>query len=754
MQQRFRTERFLPVGRSIRSAWRFLASFGWGRAFALVVFVALLALRAWDVLPLQLVRLKTFDFYQIVKQREPTAWPVAIVDIDEASLNSLGQWPWPRYLLAELVDRVTAAGAVVIGFDIVFPEPDRTSPALLANGLPGLSKSAREELFSLPSHDEILAKSIGHSRVVLGQSAYSPYEGAEHAKKVPKAAFATLGGDPTPYLVHFPELLANIPELEKAAAGRGMFTIQSDPDGIVRRVPMVMVAHDAIVASLSLDMLRVAAKQTAFLVRSGPGGVEGIVIGDVPIPTDASAQVWIYFAPHDMIRFVSAKDVLNGSAAGKLAGKLVLVGTSASGLLDLKTTPLGPAMPGVEVQAQVLENIVAQSTLSRPRYALAAEFAAAVFAALAIIVLVPILGAKTVFTIGSLIAALLVGGAWYLFSTSGYLFDVSYPLIASFTVMMVMVSTNYLREEAQRRQIRSAFGQYLSSDLVEELVEHPELLVLGGETREMTIMFSDVRGFTTISESYKSDPQGLTRLMNRFLTPLTDAIMKKRGTIDKYMGDAIMAFWNAPLDDSEHAKHACEAALSMLERLDAVNAERKQEADESGQVFIPLKIGIGINTGEVVVGNMGSELRFDYSVLGDSVNLASRLEGASKNYGRTTILGARTAALVRDDFALLELDAIRVKGKTEPEVIFGLLGDREVASQPYFTELRDRVSEMLEAFRKQDWDGALKALSSCPQRVNRIDMTTFCELYKARIEAFTVNPPPPDWDGVATLLTK
>jgi len=342
----------------------------------------------------------------------------------------------------------------------------------------------------------------------------------------------------------------------------------------------------------------------------------------------------------------------------------------------------------------------------------------------------------------------------YLFSTRGYLFDVSYPLIASVVLMMVMVFTNYFREEARRRQIRTAFGQYLSSDLVEELAKDPELLVLGGETREMTIMFSDVRGFTSISESYKSDPQGLTRLMNRFLTPLSSAIMEKRGTIDKYMGDAIMAFWNAPLDDAEHAKHACEAALSMLERLDVVNAERKQEADESGHVFVPLKIGIGINTGEVVVGNMGSELRFDYSVLGDSVNLASRLEGVSKNYGRTTILGARTAALVGNDFALLELDVIRVKGKTEPEVIFALFGTQEVATQPYFTELRDRVSEVLAAYRKQDWDGALAALGSCPQKVNRIDMTTFCALYETRIAEFKGNPPPLDWDGVATLQTK
>jgi adenylate cyclase len=242
--------------------------------------------------------------------------------------------------------------------------------------------------------------------------------------------------------------------------------------------------------------------------------------------------------------------------------------------------------------------------------------------------------------------------------------------------------------------------------------------------------------------------------MNRFLTPLSNAIIEKRGTIDKYMGDAIMAFWNAPLDDNKHARHACEAALSMLQRLDTLNAERKQEAKKSKQAFIPLKIGIGINTGEGVVGNMGTELRFDYSVLGDSVNLASRLEGQSKNYGVTIILGSRTAALVDGDFALLELDVIRVKGKTEPEVIYALFGTKELAADPHFIELRDRVSQMIAAYRTQNWSEALTALRSCRQNVNGLDITTFCDFYEARIGEFKIDPPPPGWDGVATLQTK
>ncbi len=758
MQQRSTTAKSSLIRPLAQTARRLSQHFGWWRLLALAVLVGFLALRGWDVAPLQLARLKTFDLYQLAKPRVPTARPVVIVDIDEASLNSLGQWPWPRSLLATLVDQITAAGAAAIGFDIVFPEPDRTSPGLLADMLPELSASARNELKRQPSHDQVFAESIARSRVVLGQSAYNPYPGAKRAEDVPKAPFATSGVDPTPYLVRFPQLLPNIPELERSAVGRGMFTIEPDPDGVVRRVPMVLIAHGNIVPSLTLDMLRVAAGESAFLIRSAPGGVESVVVAGVQFPTDASARVWVYFAPHDASRFVSAQDVISGSAASQLAGKLVLIGTSASGLLDLKATPIQPSLPGVEVHAQVLENVLTSSTLSRPAYALGVELFVVVLIGLAIVMLVPIFGAATVSITGAGIAAVLVGGAWYLFSSRGYLFDVAYPLISSFAVLMVMVFANYFREEAQRRQIRSAFAQYLSPDLVEQLANEPDRLVLGGETREVTILFSDVRGFTSIAETYKNDPQGLTRLMNRFLTPLSNAIIEKRGTIDKYMGDAIMAFWNAPLDDSEHARHACEAALGMVERLELVNAERKQEAKESNQTFIPLKIGIGINTGEGVVGNMGSELRFDYSVLGDSVNLASRLEGQSKNYGVTNIIGSRTAALVQDHFTLLELDVIRVKGKTEPEVIYGLLGTKELATQPPFRELRDRVSQALAAYRQQKWSAALRALSSCQhtfqQKTNGLDMNTFCELYERRIKAFEVDPPPPNWDGVATLQTK
>jgi adenylate cyclase len=326
--------------------------------------------------------------------------------------------------------------------------------------------------------------------------------------------------------------------------------------------------------------------------------------------------------------------------------------------------------------------------------------------------------------------------------------------MASLAIYLTLVFSSYFREQRQRRQIRSAFGQYLSPALVEQLAQSPDKLKLGGEEREMTIMFSDVRGFTTISESYKHDPQGLTTLMNRFLTPLTNAILDRKGTIDKYMGDAIMAFWNAPLDDASHQINACEAALDMLERIDGLNKLRETEAEHGGHVYIPINVGVGLNTGTCVVGNMGSDLRFDYSVLGDSVNLASRLEGQSKEYGFPIIIGSNTALAVKDRFAILELDFIMVKGKKEPEVIYAIAGREDTAQSGRFQRLRNLTIEMLACYRSRDWEGALAAIERGRITDDGHSLESLYNLYSARITAFQKNPPPDDWNGAYALLTK
>jgi adenylate cyclase len=311
----------------------------------------------------------------------------------------------------------------------------------------------------------------------------------------------------------------------------------------------------------------------------------------------------------------------------------------------------------------------------------------------------------------------------------------------------------YNTAEAQRSQIRHAFGQYLAPALVEQLAHSPEKLVLGGEEREMTILMSDVRGFTAISESYKDDPQGLTSLMNRLLTPLTNTIVSHEGTIDKYIGDAIMGFWNAPLDVPDHELKGCGAALDMIDRLEALNLEREKEA-RAGQPILPFRIGIGINTGRCVVGNIGSDLRFNYSVLGDPVNVAARLEGQTKFYGVPIIIGSRTGEKVKDKFAILELDLITVKGKTEPQTIYALLGREKIAGGSDFQELRKLWSTMLYCYRSRDWEGALEAVELCQSAKHNFGLAALFDLYRTRIQAFRESAPPADWTGIFVAETK
>ncbi len=355
---------------------------------------------------------------------------------------------------------------------------------------------------------------------------------------------------------------------------------------------------------------------------------------------------------------------------------------------------------------------------------------------------------------GAVFATLLIGTSWYFYTQHRLLIDFTYPLMSTTAIYLTLIFSSFVSEQKQRRQIRSAFGQYISPALIEQLAQSPEKLLLGGEEREMTIMFSDVSGFTTISESYKHDPQGLTALMNRFLTPLTNAILDRKGTIDKYMGDAIMAFWNAPLDDKEHQLNACEAALDMLERIDELNQEREIEAEDGGHTYIPINVGVGLNTGTCVVGNMGSDLRFDYSVLGDSVNLASRLEGQSKDYGFPIIIGSKTAMAVKDKFAILELDFIMVKGKKEPEVIYAIAGREDIAQSGRFQRLRNLTIEMLAHYRNREWDDALAAIERGRKTDDAHSLEYLYNLYEARIRGYQENPPPEDWNGAFALLTK
>src|ERR1700722_867836 len=729
--------------------------FGYARLICLALLIGIAALRIADFAPIEELRVRTFDSFQRIDPRVKTARPVTIVDIDEKSLASkLGQWPWPRTRMADLITNLTRLGAGVIAFDVVFSEPERLNPDVAADTFRDLDEETRAKLHALPSNDQIFADAMRRSRVVLGESGL-PQVVKELDTTLPVTGLAMLGEDPQRFMFDFPGLLRNTQVLENAAGGPGLFSIRPERDGIVRRVPMIMQAQGTTMPSLSFEMLRVATGTDTIFIKNDEAGILGVGFQGFQIPTDRNGQLWVHFARNDPSIYVSAIDVIDGSVPPeKIRGQLVLIGPSATGLNDIKTTPVSRAMPGVEIHAQVLEAALTKSLLSQPPYGPLLEFGAAILLGILVIAFAPRLGPVTLVAVGALFATVLVGTSWYFYTQHRLLIDFTYPLLSTTAIYLTLIFAAFVREQAQRRQIRSAFGQYLSPALVEQLAQSPEKLKLGGEEREMTIMFSDVRGFTTISESYKHDPQGLTALMNRFLTPLTNAILARKGTIDKYMGDAIMAFWNAPLDDNEHQINACEAALDMLERMDELNKEREIEARDGGHAYIPINVGVGLNTGTCVVGNMGSNLRFDYSVLGDSVNLASRLEGQSKEYGFPIIVGSKTALAVKDKFAILELDFIMVKGKKEPEVIYAIAGREDVAQSGRFQRLRNLTIEMLACYRSRDWEGALTAIERGRGSDEAYSLERLYDLYEARIRDHLKSPPPDDWDGAFALLTK
>jgi adenylate cyclase len=732
----------------------FKRRFGYARLACLALLVLFAGLRVLDPAPVEELRVRTFDTFQRFDPRKKVARPVTIVDIDDKSMEKLGQWPWPRTRIADLITELTRLGAVVIAFDAVFSEPDRLNPNVAADTFPNLDEETRTKLRALPSNDQVFADAIRRSRVVLGESGL-PEEITALDKTLPVTGLAMLGEEPQRFMFDFPGLLRNVPVLEHAAAGRGLFTIRPERDGIIRRVPMIMQAQGQTMPSLTFEMLRVATGSGTILIKAEKGGIKSIGIRGLTIPTDHNGQLWVHYARNDASIYVPAINVLDKTVApDMIAGKLVLIGTSAVGLNDIKTTPVSRAMPGVEIHAQVLESALTGAVISQPIYGIAIEFTTALLFGLLVIAFAPSFGPVTLVALGAVFASALIGTSWYFYAQHRLLIDFTYPLLSTTAIYLTLIFSSFVREQAQRKQIRGAFAQYMSPVLVEQLAQSPEKLVLGGEEREMTIMFSDVRGFTTISESYKHDPQGLTALMNRFLTPLTNAILARKGYIDKYMGDAIMAFWNAPLDDSEHEINACEAAIDMLERIEELNKLREQEAQDGGHAYFPINVGVGLNTGIGVVGNMGSDLKFNYSVLGDSVNLASRLEGQSKEYGFPIIIGSRTAMAVKEKFAILELDFIMVKGKTEPEVIYAIAGREDTAQSGRFQRLRNLTIEMLACYRGRDWDGALAAIERGRRTDERHSLELLYNLYESRIRGYIENPPPQDWNGAFALLTK
>jgi len=756
------SDRGRQTERGRRWRWRLRRIFGTDRLIGLGLLAAFLALFASDPYPVQFVRVKTFDLYQSLSPRPvppPRGKPVTIIDLDENSLSEVGQWPWPRTVIAQLVHNLTRMGAVLVAFDVVFPEADRMNPADVAEAIPGLDQETREKLRALPGNDAILAEVIRQGRVVLGQAGFWEEREGDAVPPVYKS-IAFKGPKPLGFVPNFQSLVRNLPVLENAAVGHGIFSLAPEPDGIVRRIPTVFSYRGEVYPSLPIEMLRVAFQRPTLLVETNAAGV--VAVGVAPksvfppnglqIATDRQGRVWPYFSKQDRTKYVSARDVLAGTVDPSLVrGKLTIVGTSAVGLLDLRSTPTEEVMPGVEVHAQLIEALLTGHVLSRPNDINGAEMALILVGGLLIIWLVPAVGARWTLLLFVVTGGAALGVSWYLFTEHRMLFEGGFAVASMLVLYVLLTYTGYAREEAQKRQVRHAFAHYLAPAMVEKLAENPAQLSLGGETRDMTMLFCDVRGFTSISEQF--DAEGLTRLINKLLTPLTEVILRRHGTVDKYMGDCIMAFWNAPLDDAEHARHACLAALAMNAEMIPLNQRLEAEARAEGRVHLPLKIGIGINSGEVVVGNMGSEQRFDYSVLGDQVNLASRLEGQCKTYAVDIIIGENTRARA-PDLAALELDLIRVKGKTAAVRIFTLLGDESVRESDSFRALSVRHAEMLAAYRGQRWAEAREGVAACRRLGGGHDLGGVYDLYEARIEAYAANPPGADWDGVFTALSK
>ncbi|MEQ9559229.1 MAG: adenylate/guanylate cyclase domain-containing protein [Rhodospirillales bacterium] len=723
--------------------------------------------------PVQFMRLKGFDFYQQMKPREippPERKPVTIIDLDEKSLGEVGQWPWPRNVIAQMVENLMKMGAAVVAFDIVFAEPDRMNPSAIADALKGLDEDTKNKIRQFKSNDEIFAETIKRSRVVLGQSTVeSELEGVKLPPVKKSIAVRKYGAnvpDPLDLLPSFPALVRNVPIIEQAAGGRfgghGIFSIIPEQDGIIRRIPSLFVQGKDMFPALSVEMLRLATGRPTILVNVDQAGVKSLGIAKgLEIPTDQNGRMWPYFSKSDKAKYVSAVDVLNGTAdPAMIKGKLTIVGTSAIGLKDIRSIPTESNIPGVEVHVQIIETVLNKAYLTRPNFAQGMELSVILLGGLAMIVLVPWVGALWTFMVFAVTTAGVGFGSWHAFSEYRMLIDAVYTLIAIFLLYSTLTYLNYVREEASKKQVRGAFAHYLSPDMVERLAENPDSLKLGGEMRDMTLLFCDVRGFTTISEQF--DPVGLTSLINKLLTPLTNAILKRKGTIDKYMGDCIMAFWNAPLDNPNHAMDGCRSALAMLAEMEPLNTRLEQEAKEEGRKHVPLKVGLGLNSGPAVVGNMGSDMRFDYSVLGDTVNLAARLEGQSKSYGMNVVLGALTYAEVKDELACIDLDFIRVKGKLEGVMIYGLLGDETVAQKPEFQTLRKLIFDAMEAYRAQKWDEAEAMFKTVRERgsdankcwILEANLDVLCDVYDERIAEYRENPPAADWDGVFVATSK
>ncbi|MCX7156410.1 MAG: adenylate/guanylate cyclase domain-containing protein [Rhodocyclales bacterium] len=687
---------------------------------------------------------------------------VVILDIDEKSLAEQGRWPWGRDKLATLMTKLfDQYGVKLVGFDVVFAEPDESS------GLKSLESLAKKELKDVTGfqstlrelrpqldHDARFAAALKNRPVILGYY-FSSKEGGVSSGAAPEPVFpaGTFSGRNigfTQWVSHG----GNLPEFQKAAAGAGHFNPLVDPDGISRRVPLLVEYKGQYYESLALAMVRNLLGNppiTPGYPESSPGSYAGMEWLDLKaagggvmrIPVDENAATLIpYRGYQGSFPFISITDVLNDRVPKeKLAGRVMVVGTTAPGLMDLRATPVGAAYPGVEIHANLIAGMLDGVVKHKPPYILGADVMLVLLAGAVMAFLLPMLSPLRATIVGVIVMLLLLSVNFSFWHVSNVVLPLANGMIAIVLLYAMNMSWGYFVESRTKRQLTGLFGQYVPPELVEEMSRDPENYSMAGRKAELTVLFSDIRGFTTISEGL--EPNELATLMNQYLGAMTLIVRKHRGTLDKYIGDAIMAFWGAPVDDPEHAKNAVLTGLEMHVALHELNK------DLVARGWPELKIGVGVNTGPMTVGDMGSPVRQSYTVMGDAVNLGSRLEGITKQYGVGMIVGEGTRELVKKEFVFRELDRVRVKGKADPVGIYEPVGEEGKVSQEEMDEIK-LWNQALRAYRAQDWDKSEVTLMN----LQRIKPRYLYDLYVKRVEHLRKEPPGENWDGVTVFETK
>lgn len=711
----------------------------------LVIALAVAALRLLAPTPLELLDLKALDFRHLVRGPVAAGGEVVIVGVDETSLAEFGRWPWPRSRLATLVDRLSEAS--VIGFDIVFDQPETSpDPDALRAAIAAAPDRPARDLLAAFGNDARLADAFRRSgRVVLGHffefgGSPAPTLAAETAR-LPELSVRTVGGaspDGAGVLEEATRAHVDIPVLLEAAVGAGHINVLPDIDGLQRRVPLAIRVAARALPSLGLEIARRHLAASPATVTFGSEGVAGLRIGPRDLPVDAAGQLWInYLGPPRMFRHIPAADVLAGRAApDALAGKIVLVGFTAAGFDEI-TTPFAPVVPGVQLQATVIDNVLHGRSLVRPWWVVPAETIAIVLVGVTLGVALHRLRTLGGTLAAAALALLYLAATQYLFTSERIVLGAVYPVAAIFLCTLGGAVFQSLTEEREKQKIRRAFGHYLNPEVTEMLAREPSRLRLGGERRDVTILFSDVRGFTGISERLL--PEALSELLNEYLGAMTDVVFAHEGLLDKYVGDAVMAFWGAPIAAPDHAGRCCRAALDMLTALSALHERWRAHG-------LPLlEIGIGINSGEAAVGNFGSAQRFSYTAIGDDVNLASRLEGLNPQYGTRILITDSTRQVIGDEFVCREIDRLRVKGRVQSVTVHELLGRRTADGDGHLARRAEAFASALAAYRRRAWDEALSLLGSLaaefPDDRAAASLASRCRRLK-------VAPPPADWDAV------